>query len=576
MIKLISAVLFASALSFAVKASEAYAYTIDTYGTFHAGGVRVWPVPVEVTSASLQFRKQGETAWRNGLDPVIALANARLETGMTSELDVVQSDLSPMISRVHGSILNLDPGTTYDVRINLKRADGSVYDTVTTTLTTRVDQVVYGTGRQLRVSAGGTYPTIASAMNVALPGDIITVDPGIYRESIRFTRSGQPGQPITLRGSTGAVIDDLNNTRLIDFAGGVHDVILEGFEIRTAQPSTNHRQIKLRSGNTRIVIQNNVFNIQGDQTDYVLLAAWEPNQNEVLIQNNKVNATGYVDYTIHYGEGRGVVIRNNELRLARCYDAITIRGHHEDTDVYNNYIEGSPMDDGLELEGGANINVRFWGNTIKVPGGDRGTVSNIPVTVGPVYFVRNTFYAAQQYIKYANDGVINAISSGAVLADFAPVFYYHNTFYQDSARWAQPFFRFSTLCHGRGIFVNNIFYGKTYPSDAIQNAFPPTSRTTAQWGQISSDYNLFYDGKTTANPYASYGIDLHSRYGDPRFVNMTASDVHLLAGSPAIDGAVRVPDVNDTFSGAAPDLGAFEFSSTDKVAPAAPKNLRTQ
>jgi len=58
-------------------------------------------------------------------------------------------------------------------------------------------------------------------------------------------------------------------------------------------------------------------------------------------------------------------------------------------------------------------------------------------------------------------------------------------------------------------------------------------------------------------------------------VSAASGDFRLLTGSPAIDGGMRLPGINDSFSGTAPDIGAFEFSSgPDVVAPAAINDLR--
>ena len=47
--------------------------------------------------------------------------------------------------------------------------------------------------------------------------------------------------------------------------------------------------------------------------------------------------------------------------------------------------------------------------------------------------------------------------------------------------------------------------------------------------------------------------------GDPRILYKPADfDFQLRPGSVAVDAGVRLPNVNDGFSGKAPDLGAYE------------------
>ena len=48
-----------------------------------------------------------------------------------------------------------------------------------------------------------TFNTISDAVKVAQPGDTVLISSGIYRESVNFTRSGEPGKPITLMGMPG-------------------------------------------------------------------------------------------------------------------------------------------------------------------------------------------------------------------------------------------------------------------------------------------------------------------------------------------------------------------------------------
>jgi hypothetical protein len=48
-------------------------------------------------------------------------------------------------------------------------------------------------------------------------------------------------------------------------------------------------------------------------------------------------------------------------------------------------------------------------------------------------------------------------------------------------------------------------------------------------------------------------------FPNPAVPEREAADLRLRAGSAAIDAGIRIPNVNDGFNGAAPDLGAYEF-----------------
>ena len=91
--------------------------------------------------------------------------------------------------------------------------------------------------RQGAGGAGSTLPTLAAAAAIARPGDVVIVEPGVYREALR------PPQGTTWRGEPGAVIDGgwdgsetteaeaRANAVLIKAAG----VTLEGIEIRNVK-----------------------------------------------------------------------------------------------------------------------------------------------------------------------------------------------------------------------------------------------------------------------------------------------------------------------------------------------------
>lgn len=73
----------------------------------------------------------------------------------------------------------------------------------------------------------GPFQTIQSALDVAQPGDTVQVNPGVYREHLVFKTGGAPGQPVTLQGKEGAIIDGSKDIKLDwqpaeDIAPGVY------------------------------------------------------------------------------------------------------------------------------------------------------------------------------------------------------------------------------------------------------------------------------------------------------------------------------------------------------------------
>lgn len=118
-----------------------------------------------------------------------------------------------------GSLFDLAPSTFYEARVTLTDPDGVAGSPVTAAFSTRSETFAEPTLRTLHVSPDGddgnpgTSPaaplrTVQRAANLAQAGDLVLVQPGVYRESVSVPRSGTATQPIVFRGSgPGAVLD---------------------------------------------------------------------------------------------------------------------------------------------------------------------------------------------------------------------------------------------------------------------------------------------------------------------------------------------------------------------------------
>ncbi|HUT34953.1 MAG TPA: hypothetical protein VNE39_15795 [Planctomycetota bacterium] len=525
--------------------------TLELTPTIHCIGIRIKGVADEIAGANVQFRKQGEEAWKQALPLVVCLGNKFAEEGHEDETAAAWSDAAPVIRRLHGSIFWLEPETAYEVQATLTDAAGAAKGTLSGTATTRSDKVVYGQGRTLKVGADARFKSISDGLKAAKPGDTVLVAPGVYKESVTQWPSGEAGNPITLRGEKGAIVDGDGVPKIADVHGGIivrdaHDLIIEGLLVK--------RFAYCMFINTcqRVVVQKNYIDLRESEKSAPYGIRLKRCRDS-LVQRNvavepKLGEHHYARYPFSIDGGHRNVVRYNQMLGGACHDIITTRNNC-DTDIYENVFRGTTNDDGVELEGGTCINLRFFHNLLDCHDGDKGTVSTTPVTVGPVYIVRNIFLCSRQAIKFANDGTSNALKAGHKLCDFAPLFFYHNVFHEPR----EQFFRFLG-CHGRPILVNNIVTGKAMP-DVTRNL--QADRSTAQYARVEADYNVWWDGgKTTQSP--TPGLDAHSLFADPLFVDFTQRDFRLKEGSPAIDKALRLPNVNDRFAGPGPDIGPFE------------------
>ncbi len=178
------------------------------YGNFHAGGV--------VVTISGDDNRNGSAAleWR----PTTGVFKAGHP--------LTRIDATHFV----GSLFWLSPGTTYEARVTLSDPEGvSGSATVITTVQTRVDSLPEPTVRTLYVSTtgsdsnAGTSPglpvqTIQRAATLSQAGDLILINPGVYRETVSVPRSGTASQPIVFRGtSAGVILDGADGA----IAGGV-------------------------------------------------------------------------------------------------------------------------------------------------------------------------------------------------------------------------------------------------------------------------------------------------------------------------------------------------------------------
>ncbi|MDP6504432.1 MAG: hypothetical protein QF886_12490, partial [Planctomycetota bacterium] len=133
-------------------------------------------------------RKMGETEWVSAL-PMLRVHHEIV--GMPSRSPWRAGNLFA------GSIMFLDPGTAYEVRLEMKDPDGGAPSPKTVDVSTRPEPKASPGGRRLHVSAKPDanipdhFGDVMSAFKAAQPGDTILIHGGKYRGPFRLERSGQ-------------------------------------------------------------------------------------------------------------------------------------------------------------------------------------------------------------------------------------------------------------------------------------------------------------------------------------------------------------------------------------------------
>jgi hypothetical protein len=498
-------------------------------------------------SVAVRYRKQGTSTWSNALP----LFRVHPET-------VGGYTIAPQFS---GSIFDLRPATTYEIELRIADPDGAVDQTLTLSGTTRTvprDPVA----PRNRSVAGASQ--LSQALSTAQAGDIINLADGVYTGTWSIFASGTEQNPIVIRGASraGTILDGANCTscNILEVYGSwVH---VERLTMRNAQQALRFQGAGAR-GNVlrRVHVKNTLLgmNSRSNQLDFYIA-------DNIFEGRLQWPLTYPDDGGIHGSddgiriEGFGHVVAHN--RISGYGDAMKIeQPGARAIDFYGNEVLWS-YDNGLELdqsEGNARALRNRFTNT-------HSPISVQPVNGGPAYIVRNI--AVNQNgtpVKFHGTAVPRTDPNG--------VFVYHNTF-------VSPYETLSMQAGSPSHYFelkNNLFVGPSILRRGV---------TTDWFGLIDHgtfDYNGYWpngyfcyllpSGYIKAPSFSalqSYGIETHGTLlGSVIFASglvgpashlplLTPQDVSLASSSTAADRGTVLANVNDGYTGAAPDLGAIE------------------
>lgn len=539
-------------------------------------------------SVRVAYREAGQSDWREAL-PMLRvyheIANQDFEPYRTGNLFA-------------GSVMFLKPGTQYEVRLTMDDPDGGSPPPKTLAVATRNVPPVVSAGPVLHVypeDAAGPLPKDAirglkDALRKARPGDILALHAGTYRGSFVAALVGEPELPIVLRpaGDGDAILEGTgHDADLLDLDGSKY-VHLEGLTLRHARTALRAGK-KGQAGAVGLVVRrckfsdlvNGIFSYSEDSRDWYIAdnqfeginPTWYPRPG-----GNKYMEPAHTGINIY---GQGIVVCYN--RIHRFSDALAIanfgvpvadvRRHGVAIDFYGNDLSFA-QDDCLETDYGCH-NVRVYRN--RCYNAHTG-LSVQPSYGGPIYLIRNEVYGVT-----ALPFKLHNYCTGMVV--------YHNTTccagngFQSFNRWQNGHFR------------NNLILGGDPQPDAksrLPNVRAISTGTISPYSSL--DYNgyrrngpgqfiAWFDGKrnasydTLAQFAAGAGHEAHGMLVDyDAFVSAKPPkpgetyrpeqwDLRLRPGAAPIDRGCRLPNVNDDFSGAAPDLGCHEHGTTPHYGP---------
>jgi len=451
------------------------------------------------------------------------------------------------------------------------------------------------------------------------PGDIILVHAGLYKAermdyvtpygvpfdgTYVLTRDGTAEKPIVIRAAgDGEVIFDGNGShRLFDVMGADYNYF-EGITIRNTDIAFDAGQKDLLGASGLVVRDCRIEDVGiAVRNEYAGSRDFYIADNFMYGRDDRHRLIGWA----HWGNyrpsplksyyavkvyGQGHVICHNYI--AWFHDGICISTYGIPPaeaerqavaiDIYNNDIN-LMVDDFIEADGGVH-NIRIARN--RGFNAAQHGFSGQPVFGGPAYFYRNIAYNVAPIT--AGGG---AIKTGG--ANPAGVMVFHNTFIAEIS---------NIYGHSNSHYLNNLVIGTNNPAKPVLGSLTYTSYTSFDYNGwrlnpgnqpqflwrspaagVRSDFTLTSAGvpgfRTLEEFQRETGQEAHGRLVDydifrrvrppdptqpHRVYEISDLDFSLTPDGKAVDAGCRLPNINDDFTGRAPDLGALEVGRPQPV-----------
>lgn len=551
---LIAPLLVSAVVDRARAADVAEFGALRTYATIHSLGIE-WDLDGDDdhdAACKVDYREAGTTDWREAF-PLLRIDYQWSFAGRQA---------ATKTNQLAGSVLFLQPGTRYEVRLQAHDPDGGAVEKIVE-VTTRAEPTIAADAPVRHVvplanetESGGDgsrddpFRGVAAAQKAARPGDVFLLHSGRYGR-VTFDRSGAPGRYVVWKSAGDG---DVVFEQLIVAADHVW---LEGLNLRRdAEPIG----LRARGASTDVVVRGNRFD--GFHHSIVLdgrSADWYVADNVIVGDNDPLlkPPAGQDGEGIELGDSSGHTVCHNDI--SRVADGVSYPGAN--VDVFGNDIH-DVSDDALEPDHGQ-ANVRIWGN--RLTGYQYVGVSFQPMYGAPWYLVRNQFVGRGEPFKFYGQDRFVCVN---------------NTF----AYWRGQSRMQNVL---RSVSRNNLYvsFGAGRPlwdarpiADVPHETFRPDWRTDVDYDGFAWDGSrgafrwndqTFDDVATFARAVGieGHGVALRVDRLFEDFAPPTSPDdferrnLSLSTGGAAIDAGIVVPNLSDTFSGTAPDLGAHEHGA---------------
>lgn len=484
-----------------------------------------------------RYRPVGTETWREALP---LWFDGRQATDLPAERQ----------RQYRGSIVNLAPGTRYEIELSLEKTGGRASVSARTwSEDFPIAQTVVVEDRDTPLVVDKSGSPEGYVLYTHAPGDkSATIDVASKHTQCIEVRASY----VILRGLT------LKNAQQhgLQLFAGCHDVVIEDCDIsgwgRVADDGwgkdydaaiySKDRALQ------RVIVQRNYLHHprsnsnnwrqarvisnprepthpQGPQT----VVFWDSEGNHV-IRYNTVDSDDTHYYNDVFGAGANFSVRGFPNR---------------DSDIYGNLLSHC-WDDAIESEG-ANCNVRIWGNYVA---DCYVGIACASVSIGPLYVWHNVSGVMRVAPGQWSGGFLKTSDK----MGGGRIFVFHNTILQpprtpdadkepagaqQGLGWGGPMVNVTTR--------NNILH---VTRGAIRN----------QKGDSLGDYDYdLYTGRSAIPAgQETHGIKDVPIYAESSGLHDGQGRLPLASTSPGYDAGLRLPNFDDGYTGKAPDLGAHE------------------
>jgi len=444
-----------------------------------------------------------------------------------------------------GSIVGLKSGTTYEVEVFLT---------------------------EVKLVATATVTTMSENFPIAK-----TVVVNSSSSTLTITEGGSASGFILYTAAPGGSTLDAANQALYNIDVQASHVIIRGFTLTGAQKHA----IRLKPQVSDVVVEDNDISgwgrlsndgfavngdagIGSDDVDGIFIDI-----QRLIVQRNKFHHPRYdsnswdkeprPDYnnSTHPAGAQSIYIRRLTGQFVYRYNSVYSDADHyfndclggesnfswdsgfpgNDADIHDNTLSQC-WDDGIESEG-TNQNVRVYNNYVEKAYISHATSST---SIGPIYVFRNISGGLQYGPNRDPNSTGYGFKAQGVTAYGGRVYLYHNTMLFQQLVGVSDFGK--SL---QGMVTRNNIFRSTATGKTI------VDKTNAPDTDVN--YDLVDGPMDTLN----VNHEKNAIFAVPQFdMSMPANNRGLLPKTPGHDAALRIPNFNDNFLGAGPDIGAVE------------------